>query len=79
MDRHRYTHNTDSDRLTEYVQSYTGTGLLQKSRKKLETEEQPLLVETENSHRSWGEEKNAEVSVQVILAQLNILLESKCL
>lgn len=79
MDRRRYTHNTDSDRLTEYVQSYTGTGLLQKSRKKLETEEQPLLVETENSHRSWGEEKNAEVSVQVILAQLNILLESKCL
>ena len=57
MDRRRYTHNTDSDRLTEYVQSYTGTGLLQKSRKKLETVEQPLLVETENSHRSWGEEK----------------------
>lgn len=28
-----------------------------KSRKKLETEEQPLLVETENRHRSWGEEK----------------------
>lgn len=55
---------------------------MQKSRKKLETEEQPLLVETENSHRSWGKKqktKNAEVSVQVILAQLNILLESKCL
>lgn len=78
MNRCRHTHNTDSDRLTEYVQSYTGTGLLQKSRKKLETEEQPLLVETENSHRSWGK-KNAEVSVQVILAQVNILLESKCL
>ena len=79
MNRCRHTHNTDSDRLTEYVQSYTGTGLLQKSRKKLETEEQPLLVETENSHRSWGKKKNAEVSVQVILAQVNILLESKCL
>lgn len=57
MDRCRYTHNTDSDRLTEHVQSYTGTGLLQKSRKKLETEEQPLLVETENNHRSWEKNK----------------------
>jgi hypothetical protein len=51
MNRKTQTHNKDRDRLTEHVQSYTGTGLLQKSRKKLETEEQPLLVETENSHR----------------------------
>ena len=57
MNRCRHTHNTDSDRLTEYVQSYTGTDLLQKSRKKLQTEEQPLLVETENSHRSWGKKE----------------------